>query len=131
MTSEGIAESSAEEARLAREELSGAAQLLKVGLVRIALTRAYFAVFHALRSLVYSANLEPRTHHGVIHLFTVNFIKTGQFEPATSMQIMRLQKYREEADYGDAFAVDVATATREVEQARVLVERILAAVRSA
>ena len=61
MTGEGRRESSLAELTLADEELRGADALLQAGCPRIALTRAYFAVFHGCRgsSIPPALNLGP------------------------------------------------------------------------
>ena len=74
--------------------------LLAKGMPRIALSRCYSAVFHAARAKLFSEGLEPRTHAGVQHLLNVHFARTGHFDAAVSRLLARLQKFREEADYG-------------------------------
>ncbi len=125
MTIEGRRETAVEEMALAQDELEVAALLVTAGRFRIALTRAYFAVFHALRALLYSHGLEPRSHAGVHHLFNRHFVKPGPYEPDCSRVVARLQKYREEADYAQPFVVDEAGARQELEAASELVRRIL------
>lgn len=124
MTTEGRGESAAGELRLADEELRAAGNLLAAGLPRIALARAYFAVFHAVRARLYAEGLEPRTHGGVHHLWNVHIVRTGIHDASTSRLLARLQKFREEADYAQAFVVDEAGAREEIEAARGLVEHI-------
>ena len=98
MTESGRRDAVAEELGLAEEELRAADQLVASGMARIALTRAYFGAFHAVRALLYSEDLAPLSHAGVQHLFNLHFVRTGRFEPASSRLLARLQKYREEAD---------------------------------
>jgi len=124
VTVRGRRESAAAELQLADEELRAAEHLLQTGLARIALARAYFAVFHAVRARLYAESLEPRTHGGVQHLWNVHLVRTGLYDAATSRLLARLQKFREEADYAQAFIVDEAGAREEIEAARGLVERI-------
>jgi uncharacterized protein (UPF0332 family) len=129
VTNEGRAASTLEELTRAAEELRAADQLLQINLARIALTRAYFACFHAVRAALYRDNLEPKSHLGALSLFNLHFVKTGRVDVATSRLLARLQKFREEADYGDAFVVDDAGAHEEIEAARGFVaniERLLA-----
>lgn len=123
MTDEGRGASSAEELALAREELAAADQLASA-LPRIALTRAYFAVFHAMRAALCGAGLEPRTHRGTLHLFNLHFVKTGIFPPEIARLGSRLQKYREEADYGASFVIDAAGARIEIDAARAFVDKV-------
>lgn len=125
MTEEGKANAAADDAAIAAEEIRIAEHLLATGFPRVALSRAYFAVFHALRARLYAEGLEPRTHSGTIHLFNLHFVKTGAYEPATSRLVSRLQKFREEADYSRSFVIDESGAREEFDAARGLVDRIL------
>lgn len=124
MTGEGRRDAAAEELRLAAEELRATEELLRTGLPRVALSRAYFAVFHAVRARLYAEGLEPRTHGGVQSLWSVHFVRTGRYETSTSRLLAKLQKFRQEADYAQDFIVDEAGAREELEAARGLVERI-------
>ena len=124
MNAEGCRESSGAELAIAGEELVIADSLLHGGFARVALTRAYFAVFHAARALLYASGFEPRTHGGVHHLFSLHFVKSGRFEPGASRLLARLQKYREEADCSRAFVVDADGAREELEAARAFVESV-------
>lgn len=124
MTEEGRKEASQEELSRAREELSAATKLLEARMPRIAMTRVYFACFHAVRALLYREDLEPRSHGGVLQLFNLHFVKTGRYEPVAAHLVARLQKYRQEADYATGFVVDEATARSELAAAEAFVERV-------
>jgi len=124
VTSEGKAASIQEEMARAREELRAAEHLLQIGLPRVALARAYFAAFHACRARLYAEGLEPRSHHGTLHLFNQHLVKSGRFAPATSRLLARLQKFREEADYGESFLVDDAGARDELAAAQAFVNQV-------
>lgn len=121
MTNEGREQSSAEELGRAREELKAASHLLGIGLGRIALTRAYFACFHAARAALFRRDIEPKSHSGALTLFNLHFVKVGVVSISASALLARLQKYREAADYGDAFFVDDATVRAEVAAAEAFV----------
>jgi uncharacterized protein len=118
MTDEGRREAALEELARADEELVAAGHLLAVALPRIAVTRAYFACFHAARGCLFAEGHEPKTHADALHLFNLHFVKTGRFGPATSRLLARLQKFREEADYAEAFVIDDAGAREELAAAR-------------
>lgn len=127
MTDEGRHAASRDEMTLADEELRAAEHLLAVGLHRIGMTRAYFAAFHAVRAILFARGFEPKSHQGALHLFNLHFVKAGHFAPATSRLLARLQKFREEADYGEAFVVDEAGAREELTAARAFVAEIATA----
>jgi len=126
VTEAGRIAAATEELALAREELSAADHLIAAKLPRVALGRAYFAAFHACRAILYARGLEPRSHHGALHLFNLHVVKGGGFDPSASRLLARLQKFREEADYAEAFVVDEAGAREELEAARGFVERVAA-----
>lgn len=124
MNAEGKESAKLSELALADDELAAAEGLLGLGHPRIALTRVYFAVFHAVRARLFADGLEPKTHAGTHHLWNLHLVKPGVYEPSTSRLLARLQKYREEADYAREFVVDEAGAREEFSAARELVERI-------
>jgi uncharacterized protein (UPF0332 family) len=110
----------------ARDELEAAEALLAAGHPRVALTRSYFAAFHAVRAQLFRAGLQPQSHRGV-HAF---FTRTS-FGPACTTERRPqcspgFRKYREEADYSVGFGEDAAFVAGELAGARVLVERLLA-----
>ena len=105
MTDEGRRESSSEELVLAREELGLAQELAARGKRRLAVPRAYYALFHAMRAALYAIDVEPATHAGTLHLFNVHYVKTGLFEAETSRFASNLQRQREAADYGEKYAI--------------------------
>jgi uncharacterized protein (UPF0332 family) len=126
VTGEGRRAAAREEIDLADEELRAADALLAAGIHRVALTRAYFAVFHAIRARLYAEGLEPRSHGGAQQLFNLHFVRPGRYDAATSRLVARLQKFREEADYAQAFVVEETGAREELDAARDLVGRIRA-----
>lgn len=125
MNTEGSRSATASELALAADELEAAEGLLGLGHPRIALTRTYFAVFHAVRARLFAEGLEPKTHASVHHLWNLHLVKPGVYDAATSRLLARLQKYREEADYAREFVVDEPGAREELGAAKGLVERIL------
>jgi uncharacterized protein (UPF0332 family) len=131
MTSEAREQVVTEELRVAREELEAAGKLIAIALYRIALTRAYFAAFQAARAAVYAQGLDPKTHQGVLTLFNQHMVRPGHFEPRAARVLARLQKYREQADYGESFVVDAEGASEEEAAARQFVEQIEAFIRRA
>jgi len=99
-----------------------AEQLIAIELYRIALARTYFAAFHAARATLYAHGFDPKTHQGVLTLFNQHLVRPGHFEPRTARVLARLQKFREQADYGEAFVVDLLGAEEELAAARQFVE---------
>lgn len=124
MTEDGKREAVATELRLATEELTIAEGLVQAGHFRVAVSRAYFAVFHAARALLYAEGLEPKSHASVQTLWSSHLVKSGRYEPASGRVLARLQRYRELADYSPDFVVDEPSAGEDVHAAAALLRRI-------
>ncbi|MDX1631044.1 MAG: HEPN domain-containing protein [Thermoanaerobaculia bacterium] len=125
MTGEGRRAAVHEELAASEEEIAAAERLLESDLARVALTRVYFALFHAVRALLYAHGHEPRSHAGARTLFGRHFVKEGAFTPADGRLLTRLQRQREKADYAsESEDVTVENVERELEPARALIQRI-------
>ena len=112
------------ELAVAWDELEVSEALLGLGKWRVALTRAYFAAFHAVRALLYSRDFEPKSHHGALELFRRELVKAGEFPATDSYLLSELQRYREEADYEGSFVIEPAKAKQLVDSAKDLVARL-------
>ncbi len=64
-----------------------------------AVSRAYYAVFHHLKAILFTIGHEPRSHEGAFHLFNIHFVKTGKFLPKYGKIFKKIKKHREESDY--------------------------------
>ncbi len=99
MNQENKAINIAEEWQRAETVLREAKLLASQALLEGAMSRAYYAAFHATQAVLLTQALQAKSHRGAIYLFTHHFIKTGQIEPEFSQMLARAAKYREEADY--------------------------------
>ena len=68
-----------------------------------AANRLYYAVFHAINSLLIQDKHEVRTHHGTGMLFRQTYIKTGILQEEHSDTFTLLQTMREKSDYNCSF----------------------------
>jgi uncharacterized protein (UPF0332 family) len=79
--------------------LNEARTLLGAGMPYGAASRAYYAVFHAARALLFSAGIESRSHRGTVALVGDHFVKPGRLSPEMGRLLSRMQRDREDADY--------------------------------
>lgn len=82
------------------ESLDAVKALMEKGLYRSAISRTYYGLFHYIRALLYTQGLEPKSHEGLEHLFGLHFVKAGRVDSGSAKLLARLQKYREQSDYG-------------------------------
>ena len=83
----------------AQEACRAAQVLLREHFPADAISRAYYAAFHAGKALLLSDGLEVKSHEGLGRLFSLHFVKSGRFDVRFSRILSKSQKHREEADY--------------------------------
>jgi hypothetical protein len=106
----------------ARDALRVAQAALAIDIRRDAMSRAYYAVFHATRALLLLEGIEPKTHAGVGRMLGEQLVRAGKIEVKDGLLFTRLQAYRQASDYAYAFAIDLADAEREIEAASAFVD---------
>lgn len=85
--------------KLAENTLEEARVLLEANKIRGALSRAYYAMFDAGRALLYSKDIETKTHKDVIALLGEHFVKTKELDAWFSKTIKNAFNLRQEGDY--------------------------------
>lgn len=103
MTEENKIENIKIELDRASKTMDAAILLFDNGFLSDAVSRLYYFLLHMIRALLLSKGFEPKSHEGVLRLFSLHFIKEGIFEPKTSHIFAKLMKYREEADYNPSY----------------------------
>jgi uncharacterized protein (UPF0332 family) len=87
-----------------------------------AVSRAYYAVFHALSAALLSKGLSFSSHGQVIGAFNREFVKTGIFPRSTSSLIQALFDDRQTGDYGICSEIDRTIARRHLAVAARLIK---------
>jgi hypothetical protein len=87
------------EIKVAREVLREAEQNFNHRLYRAAISRAYYAMFHAARAALWSRGVTPKTHRGLIQLFGLHIVKRGLAQKEYSDMLTHAHDERELADY--------------------------------
>jgi uncharacterized protein len=99
------------------EALAAARCLIDNGFLRDAVSRAYYAAFHWARAMLLRKGIEPKTHRGVVQLFSLHFVKDGPLSEETASLLAHLETYRELSDYTPAAAFTAEQAREEVSRA--------------
>jgi uncharacterized protein (UPF0332 family) len=105
--------------------LESARVLLREGDAAGAGNRAYYAMFDAVHAAlritgIVSEGPGPKTHNGLISLFSKELVQTGQLDVAYSKALNKVQQIRLQGDYA-AGPLSLEDATRAVEQAETFV----------
>lgn len=89
-----------------------------------AVSRAYYAVFHALSACLLSKGLSFSSHSQVIGAFNREFIKPGAFPKTYAKDIQILFDDRQSGDYDIITPIDKDTATIDIKKASAIVQSI-------
>lgn len=64
-----------------------------------AVSRAYYAMFHAAQAMLLTKHLESKTHFGVIQLLAKNFVEKGPLDYRFQKMLTNGKTLREFGDY--------------------------------
>ena len=82
-----------------------------------ALNRAYYSIFHAMRSVNALDGFDSSKHSGVIAHFNQVFVKKGIFPKEMSKIVKQAYDKREEADYLDFYIASIEEAEKQIARA--------------
>lgn len=85
---------------------------------RLAVNRAYYTVFYAMRAFLATVGKDSSRHAGVAALFNEHFIKTKIVPAVSSRLIQSLMDLRHEGDYQDFAVITEEEAKGAVETAQ-------------
>lgn len=108
----------------AEECYAAAKQLLDTGLMMDSANRSYYAIFHAVRSLLALDGVDFKKHSGVIAYFQQHYIKTGKFDVRFSDYVRDAFSIRQDCDYEDFYIVSSEDVSMQLAHARELLDSV-------
>lgn len=106
------------------ECLVAAKSLLECKSYKSAANRSYYAVFHAMRSVLAFDDIDMKHHSGIISEFRRLYIKTEIFEAKLSHIISILFNIRADSDYDDFFVISKEEVVEQIENAEFFLNKI-------
>lgn len=101
----------------AQKKLEVAKRLFETEDYEDAVSRAYYAVYHATQALLLTEGEKAETHKGVVTLFGLLFVKTGKFKKNLGKYLANLKDDRESGDYEVFSYIDKETAESALNEA--------------
>ncbi|NCO68877.1 MAG: antitoxin [Nitrospirae bacterium CG_4_10_14_3_um_filter_44_29] len=89
---------------------------------RLAVNRAYYSVFYAMRAFLATVDKDSSKHSGVLSIFNQHFINTGIVSDVSVKAIQSLMDMRHEGDYQDFVEITEEEAKGSVETAEMAIE---------
>ncbi|MDO4756936.1 MAG: HEPN domain-containing protein [Parabacteroides sp.] len=108
----------------AKEEYETAVILYETGHYRAANNRAYYSIFHAMRSVLAFDGYDSKKHSGIIAVFRKDYIKNGVFDVSLSDIIGSASEIRNASDYDDMFIADKTETAEQIQNAKAFLDEI-------
>ncbi len=108
----------------AKDKLKSAEILFRQGQFNDSVSRSYYAMFSAARALLAMLSLSSTKHSGIISLFNQHFVKTGKVDKELGRLLKEAKDVREGGDYDDFFVASKELAEKQLEEARLFVNKI-------
>lgn len=108
----------------AKECLTAAKSLAESDSFKSAVNRSYYAIFHAMRSVLAFDDIDMKHHSGIISEFRRLYIKTEIFDAKLSQIISVLFSIRTDSDYDDFFIISKEEVLEQIENAEIFLETI-------
>lgn len=108
----------------AREKVRVARDLCAKGEWDDAISRAYYAAYHAAQAALLTEGQRGDTHKGVVMLFGLLLVKTGKLDKKWGKFLSNLKDDREAGDYDALSYLDEDTARRAVREAEAFVKAV-------
>ena len=106
------------------QTLSSAKLLLAHDDFASACNRAYYSVFHAMRSVLALDEIDDHKHSHLISVFRKDYLKTGILDRSLSDIIGSAFEVRNSSDYEDFWIINKADAREQVENAEIFLNVI-------
>ncbi len=108
----------------AKEDIIACEMLYNGKLYKAANNRAYYAIFHSIRSVLALEPIDFKRHKDVIAYFNKNYVNTEIFPKKIGRKIARANQVREDSDYDDEFIVDPDNTLIQIETAKELIKLV-------
>lgn len=108
----------------AKEDLVASKALYDLRLYKSANNRAYYSIFHSIKSVLALEPIDFKRHKDVISYFNKNYIHTEIFPKNMGRRISYASKIREDSDYDDEFIVREEDTIAQIKTAEDLIKLV-------
>ena len=108
----------------ARTTLEQVKNIVSTGYWDMIANRLYYAAYYAVSALLLQSGYSVQTHHGIIQMLGLHFIKTGIIDKEFGSLYGQLFSLRQTGDYGDTFGLTEKQVLPLLPQTEELIEAI-------
>lgn len=118
------------EMRHSEVALRAARMLKEASLYNDALSRLYYALFHAMTALLLARGIEPRRHRALVSLLGTHVVPSGVLAAEDIALVSKVCGYRDLADYERTWEATDSIATEALGAVEPLLARVRASLES-
>jgi len=104
----------------AKEDLRGAIENLNKRELKFSANRAYYSIYHSIRTILALEQKDFKKHSAVISYFNLHYIKTGVFPSNLFKLISDASLVRNASDYDDFYIASFDKTNEQVESAKLI-----------
>ena len=108
----------------AKEDIETAQLLFDNGKYRESNNRAYYSIFHAIRSILALEKKDFKRHKDVLGYFNLKYVKTEIFPRELGRKIHSASNIRDDSDYEDFFIATREEAEKQINTAKMMLELV-------
>ena len=108
----------------AKEDYKASLLLYNGKLYKSANNRAYYSIFHSIKSVLSLEPIDFKRHKDVIAYFNKNYINKEVFPRNVGRKISEASKVREDSDYDDEFVVKSEVTLEQIQTAKELIKLV-------
>lgn len=108
----------------AEKKIEAAKRLFEEGFLDDAISRAYYAVFHAARAVLLKEGITANTHEAVKTMFGLYLIKPGKIDKKYGRKLSQLKDERENGDYDIYVSFEKEDAQQAIKEAEEFLEEM-------
>ena len=108
----------------AKENLEEAEILYKVKKYIGANNRAYYSIFHSIKSVLALEPIDFKRHKDVLAYFNKNYIYSEIFPRKMGRKIAEASSIREDSDYDDEYVVKQEDTIKQIETAKEVIDLV-------
>lgn len=108
----------------AKEDLLAAKLMYDSNLYKSANNRAYYSIFHAIKSVLALEPIDFKKHKDVQAYFNKNYVSTEVFPKYLGRKIAQASVIREDSDYDDEFVVNSEKTLEQIETAKEIIKLV-------
>lgn len=105
----------------AKEDLQAAKLLYDAKLYKSANNRAYYSIFHSIKSVLAMEPIDFKRHKDVQAYFNKNYVSTEKFPKIIGRKIAQASAIREDCDYDDEFVIDDQKTLEQINTAELII----------